>query len=434
MRGPVRSLTLLALALAAMGAALPEPPPADDPLARNQQLLDEWRTNPKHYARLQRDLERFWSLPREERDRLRTLDRELNEQDSATQKRLWGVLERYHAWLGRLPESDRKRIEAASSEQRLAIIKEIREQQWVERLPELIRNELKAMPAGKRAERIVELKKEERQRIQEALKMHPPVRPRKDKPTKLSEFPPEVQLFFREQLNPLLTSQERETLKRAEGQPWPTYARTLSEFAGRHPIPLPGPVGPVRLSDLTGQMGKHLREGPRRDALQKVEGKWPEFGMALRRLPRYQEHPLPSRLTPSSPKDFSEPVQEFITLLEGKLSTEERDRLRAAENKWPDYPKLLLDLARKHKLDVPGMTLPGPRELWDNARAALPEVPDRTLFHFVMSELSAEDRQKLPLSSDDPVVREKVKKKFFEKHPRELRRLQQLDSRGIGVE
>src|SRR5258708_35930425 len=126
----VRALLFLALALAALGAALPEPPSSDgvtrdDPLARNQQLLEEWRENPKHNARLQRDLERFWSLPREERDRLRALDRELHEQDSATQQRLWGVLERYHAWMERLPESDRRRIESASGDRRLAIIKEI---------------------------------------------------------------------------------------------------------------------------------------------------------------------------------------------------------------------------------------------------------------------------------------------------------------------
>src|SRR5947209_4318754 len=118
MRRAVRSLLLLALALAAMGAALPEPPGDvhDDPLAWNQQKLEEWRANPKHNARLHRDLEHFWSLPREERDRLRALDRELHEQDSASQKRFWAVLERYHAWLERLPESDRRRIESASGE------------------------------------------------------------------------------------------------------------------------------------------------------------------------------------------------------------------------------------------------------------------------------------------------------------------------------
>src|SRR2546430_2325952 len=79
----------------------------DDPLAWNQSLLDIWKQTPHHYARLKRDLNHFWSLPREERDRLRSLDKELHDQDSATQNRLWNVLERYHDWLERLSESDR---------------------------------------------------------------------------------------------------------------------------------------------------------------------------------------------------------------------------------------------------------------------------------------------------------------------------------------
>ncbi len=436
MRRSIRSVLLLALTLAGIGAAVPESPPGDgvtrdDPLNWNQRLLDAWRQTPEHNLRLQRDLKHFWSLPREERDRLRALDRELNEQDSATQQRLWGVLERYNAWLERLPEGERRRIESAPAERRLAIVKEIREQQWVDRLPERVRNELKALSAEKRGERIVELKKDERQRALDALTAQPLVKPKKDKPVKLSEFPAEVQQYFRDGLNPLLTSQERDTLKKAEGQPWPMYARLLSEYAAKHPIPLPGPVGPVRLADVPGSLGNHLRKFDRPNGLRKDEGKWPEFGVALRRLPQHEKHPLAPRLTPSSPKDFSEPLQEFITLLDGKLSSDDHERLRAAEGKWPGYPKLLLELARKHKLDVPGMTLPGPRELWDNARTALPEVPDRTLYHFVMSEMSEEEREKLPLSSGDPVVREKVKKKFFEKNPRELKRLQRLDSRGV---
>jgi hypothetical protein len=56
-------------------------------------------------------------------------------------------------------------------------------------------------------------------------------------------------------------------------------------------------------------------------------------------------------------------------------------------------------------------------------------VPDRTLFHFAITELPREDREELRLKPDDPAIREKVKKVFFEKHPREKKRLQQLDFR-----
>src|SRR5438105_12353347 len=117
MRRAVYSLLLLSLTLAATGAAMPEPSDSDavtrdDPQAWNQSLLETWKQNPQHYARLKRDLNHFWSLPREERDRLRALDKELHDQDSATQNRLWNVLERYHDWLERLTESDRHRIES----------------------------------------------------------------------------------------------------------------------------------------------------------------------------------------------------------------------------------------------------------------------------------------------------------------------------------
>src|SRR5262249_45004641 len=70
---------------------------------------------------------------------------------------------------------------------------------------------------------------------------------------------------------------------------------------------------------------------------------------------------------------------------------------------------------------------PGPRR--DRAKAALPEVPERALFHFLWNELTREERDRLKLSLNDPADRERVKQEFFKRHPRELRRLQQLDFR-----
>ncbi len=437
MRRAVLSLLLLVLLLAVGGAALPEQFPSndgitrDDPVAWNQRLLENWKQNPEHYARLQRDLNRFWNLPRAERDRIRDLDRELHEQDSATQKRLWGVLERYHAWLEQLSESDRRKIEAVSGSERVALIRKMREQQWVDRLPTPDRTRLTELlrKDGAKAygDEVARLRDAQRQRAVEVLRTNPTSKPRKDKPARLSEFPPEVQTFVRDCLIPLLNTSERESLRRAESAPWPACARVVADLAAKHPIPLPGPVGPVRISDLPQQLERQVRLSPRYQAIRKEEGHWPEFGVAVQSLPQYRRHPFATRLTPSSPADFSLEVQAFIQTLETSLSPEDADRLNGAKGKWPDYPKVLLELARKHKLTIPGMTLPGPKELWDNARAALPEVPDGTLFHFAMTELSREEREGLPLSSNDPAAREKVKKKFFEKHPRELKRLQQLD-------
>ena len=51
------------------------------------------------------------------------------------------------------------------------------------------------------------------------------------------------------------------------------------------------------------------------------------------------------------------------------LRPAERQELKKAEGKWPDFPRTLLKLARKHKLTLPGMTLPVPKDktfTWPN--------------------------------------------------------------------
>jgi hypothetical protein len=146
----------------------------------------------------------------------------------------------------------------------------------------------------------------------------------------------------------------------------------LLRLSEKHPIPFPGPIGPVRINDVPPPLGNHLKNAGRLRDLRSQEGRWPEFGVALRKLPQWTRFPLPERLTPSAPHQFPEPVEKFIPDLETKLSPHERQRLADAEGKWPEYPKLLLELARKRAMVIPGMTLPGPRELWEAARTAQP--------------------------------------------------------------
>jgi hypothetical protein len=43
--------------------------------------------------------------------------------------------------------------------------------------------------------------------------------------------------------------------------------------------------------------------------------------------------------------------------------------LEEAQGRWPDYPRTVMELARKYKLAVPGWTLPGPAQFWDRLRA-----------------------------------------------------------------
>ena len=48
-----------------------------------------------------------------------------------------------------------------------------------------------------------------------------------------------------------------------------------------------------------------------------------------------------------------------------KLATDDRKALDKLTGKWPEYPRKLLELARKHDLSVPGVTLPGEPSQWD---------------------------------------------------------------------
>jgi hypothetical protein len=372
----VRSLVLLLGVLAAAGAALPEAPTEQagppDAAKRNAELLASWRNDPEHaahVARLQRDLERFWSLPAEERDRIRKLDQDLHELDPATQQRLRGVLERYHVWLERLPEADRKRIASASPEERSAVVRDIREQQFVRRLPPPTRTIVEGLKGEEREIEIARLREEQRERSRQLFRQQPPRVPKKDKPTQLNEFPIEVQDFVRDSLLPLLPQSERDELRRAESRPWPAYARQLLKLSQEHPIPLPGPIGPVRIADLPTPLSKNLKKLTRQERTKMEEGKWPEFGVALRALPQGKKF-LPVRVTPSFPSQFPDPVQDFIKQLDRKLTAEERQALEGVQGEWPDYPKLLLELSRKYRMEIPGMSLPGPKELWDSARAA----------------------------------------------------------------
>ncbi|MBI1915040.1 MAG: hypothetical protein HYS12_09935, partial [Planctomycetes bacterium] len=119
MRSSLSLFVLMVVLLVAMSGAAPPgetttPDAApDDALASNARRLEEWRKDPEHSARLQRDLNAFRAMSPERRALLRKLDQDLHQEDSATQTRLWDVLERYHSWVERLPEADRRRVESA---------------------------------------------------------------------------------------------------------------------------------------------------------------------------------------------------------------------------------------------------------------------------------------------------------------------------------
>jgi hypothetical protein len=62
-------------------------------------------------------------------------------------------------------------------------------------------------------------------------------------------------------------------------------------------------------------------------------------------------------------------MQEFVDKkLIAAMDNDDKLRLIRAEGKWPEYPTAIQEIAKKHNLDVPWHTLPGPRERWDRYR------------------------------------------------------------------
>jgi hypothetical protein len=368
---------LLMPVLCCVMAATPAHETPSGDLERNRQLLQKWKTDPDHYARLQRDLRDYWALPASKREHLRLLDKELHQLDAKTQKHLWKVMERYSTWLEQLPEDERRQIEtAADAHERLDRIKEIRERQWIESLPRKVGEELAQLPAEQRTARVAPLREQERH--QRRLWQQPLGGSRSLKqPTRLHEFPKEVQDFVEKQLLPHLNAEEQRRYRQAEGRP--EFSHTVKHLADQHPVlpPLPAPRRPVtHYEDLPEKAKGIARAKPlweRRvdewKKLREVEGKWPEWAETFVRLLTEEQRKAMPPLGASRPREFPVAVQTFITTtLRDRVKLGEFRKLQKAEGKWPDYPRHLLKLAHDHNLQVPGMSLPGPAELWEEAR------------------------------------------------------------------
>ena len=364
---------MLGLVMAATSAHEGAPETGD--LERNRQLLRKWKADPDHYARLQHDLHDYWALPEAKRQQLRQLDREFHELDDKTRKRLWKTAERYSAWLDRLSPDERRHIETAADwRERLSRIEEIREKRWIERAPRKVRDELLKLPPNERTIRVGQLRVQDRQRRKQWQRPLG-VGPRPAKPlTRLSEFPSDVQEFVKKQLLPRLTAEELGQYHRAEGGP--NFRLVVKHLAERHPVlpPLHRPIAryedlPQKAKGLAGAKNQWERRIETWKKLQQVEGVWPEWAeMFVNQLTPQQRKAMPP-LGASHPRDFSPAVQTFIeATLKAKVKLGEFHKLKDAEGKWPEYPRHLLELAHKHNLPVPGMSLPGPAELWENER------------------------------------------------------------------
>ncbi|MSR31877.1 MAG: hypothetical protein EXR99_10270 [Gemmataceae bacterium] len=357
-------LPLLALLLLA-GADLP---PKED-FDRNRRLLEKWKDDPEHYRQLLKDQAAFEALPESARNRIRSLDRELDLLEDGDRKRFMEVLRRYGSWVDLLSPANKKLLESASSnDQKLTLVKQILDRNWEERLPKRDRDLLAGLIGEKRSQEIARIREEEKKRRE--FSSRPRLRPKK-----LSELPEEVRKFV-ESIRPRFTQVESDRLARMEKKGG-NIAKTILELAEAHPnypAITPAKEGIITFKELPESMREKLIQaramaGTKGLDLAKAEGKWPEFALAVTNVIRLNQKEFHYPFGASRVAEFPPGTREFLDeILFPALTTQEKSRLQAAEGKWPDYPQLLVEFARVHMIVIPGISLPGPRELWRFAR------------------------------------------------------------------
>ncbi len=383
MRCVKQTLVLAALAMLVPALALARAP-LDAQEAANLQAIDKLRTNdPQAYARLRHNLVVYMNLSPERQESLRKLDRELQDEITTMRTRLERVADRYTDWLERLPEADRKNILSAPDRKtRLQRIRAVREAEWVKRQPKNVADKIAKTPPRERGELVKKLQQEEleekldwqvAQRHWDQIFRAPQLLP-----VKAEQLPEDTRDALEKTLRPLLTRQEEQLLKENEGK-WPRYPRVLVELADSHPISVLGPIGPTSVKDLQlSKFGSEFLQKEKKgmERLKEAEGKWPEFGLALREVSRMAGSfgkggrlipTVHGKFTPSRPQDFPTIVQQFIEKkLTPALDEDEATQLKRSEGEWPHYPRMVMELARKHNLQVPGGS---PRfDQWDRYR------------------------------------------------------------------
>ncbi len=337
----------------------------------------------------------FKSFPPARQQQLRQLDQQIHDLPADEQERLGRVLETYAVWLDRLPDLDRRRVLMANTpSERLVEVRQTKEKYWQDGLPQRQKEQLKVagdpevkvglLERWKQADRVRReewgLARRNYDEIQGGGKPWP-----FSDPVLAAQVDDYVKAVFKVDLaksepkfgevnSPVrLTREEYVELKsrheaaKKDGL-WFLYGVMVYRLSLAHPgLPEPGgDKGPmtdiVHPSDLSRELRK---KGVNFQQEKKFSrGKWPEFALEVTETCRkinFVHEPF----GPCKPGAFTEPVNLFLVeLQQKKLAPAERERLKKDEGKWPEYPRLMIELAREHNLPVPGATLPGAPQDW----------------------------------------------------------------------
>jgi hypothetical protein len=200
------------------------PAVTQDQPARAPALGKNWR----------HDYADFLSKPVEMQQRIRQLDRDLREEDSATQARLFKVMQRYSDWLKGLADDDRHYVETAdSTSEKLRRVREVREKQWVASLPQIDRDRLgAAKSADERQKLIADIHERERQAD---VEWHWTLAKTGDR----QEMIRQAIANWRLALQPKLKPEDRPKLREGMKQQRPAQIKILVELSQKYDVPIP---------------------------------------------------------------------------------------------------------------------------------------------------------------------------------------------------
>ena len=352
----------------------------------------------KHFDHM---VKAFKALPAGRQAQIRQLDARLHDKDGNPAP-LFRVLEAYAVWLDRLTDRDRKTILAApTAEKRLDAIQDVRRTLWVATLPASQKKQLEALPPAERAALIAQWKAEEDQRQESWLTAHAMWElqraGRQPWPFDDDARRREVAAFVKATYLPddpkksRLTTADRErlieVLDRAEKfNEWIWLGKAVADFnraeAPRNlpryelfPEPASGKPMVTDFDQLWEKGKQHYERPGVKPRFEPKAGKWPDFALAVweeadrveklgKGKPQFAVPPTFS-LGPSRPTEFKDDVRKAVAAVEKMLNPTELAALKAAEGKWPEYPRDLIRLARQHDVVIPGSMPPGSPRRWE---------------------------------------------------------------------
>jgi hypothetical protein len=343
--------------------------------------------NPDDPPYLRRQYAWFQAQDPARQAQLRKLHADFQQLPPEDQARLTKVMQAYNAWLAKLPEADRQRVLAApTAADRLEEVRRLREREWVESLPRPYRDQYAALDPDARRPKVQEWRAEEAERHDEwvVAQKHWADNPPGKVPAVFQNDGAAIETFVA-RLRENLSEPERRTLDEARAAMidygnYFAYGFELARLADLHPLLPWSKVGPRDWKELPADVKAALRPHFERPLdlpreVRRAQGRWPDFGVELAAYCKKNNVKLPGPLGDCRKDQMPADVQAFLDKLEvqlkrsGDAGKADLRALEEAQGKWPDYPRLILETARKHKQAVPGWTLPGPPQFWDRLRA-----------------------------------------------------------------